>query len=258
MKLILTLPHRFFTGAFLLFSSLSTLHAAPENPLIAKGDIADRSFNPGTALESYLPAEKVNPNNVELLLRISRQYRHLMSDTWDNDKKVTYGRLALTYDNRAAKLAPNNSEAQLSVAITYGKMVPLLGKKEQISAANIIKTSADRAIKLNSRNDTAWHVLGRWNQGMANVSGLKRGLGGMLYGKLPPGSYEESVKCFDKAIAIDSTRLRNYIELGISYSLWDQPEKAREYLKKGLAMPNKEKDDPSLKLTGKAELAKLE
>lgn len=226
--------------------------------LMSKGDVADRSFDPAAALESYLPAEKMDPDNVKLLLRISRQYRHLMSDTGSKSKKVEYGRVALTYDMRLVELAPRDSDAQLSVAITYGKMMPFLSKKEQVAASPVVKAAADKSLKLNSRNDTAWHVLGRWNQALANVSGIKRALGGMLYGDLPSGSYEESVKCFNKAIAIDPNRSRNYIELGHTYALAGQPDNARKFLQKGLSMPNKEKDDPEIKELGRKTLADLD
>jgi len=46
---------------------------------------------------------------------------------------------ALDYAQRAAALAPNDSEAQLSPAISYGKMAPLQGMKEQIESARRIK-----------------------------------------------------------------------------------------------------------------------
>lgn len=238
-------------------ASQSICSASVASELIAKGDIADKSFKPEIALNSYLPAEKLEPNNVLLLLRISRQYRHMMSDTGNVAKKLAFGQLALSYDKRAVALAPNDSDAQLSPAITYGKMMPFMGKKDQVAASPIIKAAADKAIKLNSRNDNAWHVLGRWHQSLANVTGLKRNLGEMLYGKLPTGSYTEAVKCFEKAIAINSKRLRHYIELGHTYALAGKPATARGFLEKGLAMPDREKDDAEIKALGRTTLSNL-
>ena len=238
-------------------ASQSVCWASPVSELVAKGDVADLAFKPADALNSYLPAEKLDPNNVALLLRISRQYRHMMSDAGNSAKKLAFGHQALGYDKRAADLAPNDSEAQLSSAITYGKMLPFQGKKEQVAASPLIKAAADRAIKLNSRNDNAWHVLGRWHQSLANVTGLKRSLGGMLYGKLPTGSYAESVKAFEKAIAINPKRLRHHIELGRTYALMGDSKTARSLLDKGLAMPNREKDDAEMKALGREALAKL-
>lgn len=243
--------------AILTTASQSVCRASPVSDLIAKGDVADRAFKPADALNSYLPAEKLDPNNVPLLLRISRQYRHMMPDAGNNGKKLAFGHQALAYDKRAAALAPNDSEAQLSSAITYGKMLPFEGKKEQVAASPLIKAAADRAIRLDSRNDNAWHVLGRWHQSLANVNGLKRGLGGMLYGKLPVGSYAESVRAFEKAIAINPKRLRHHIELGRTYALMGDPRSARISLDKGLAMPNREKDDAEIKVLGREALAEL-
>ena len=224
---------------------------------LAKGDVADANFRPAEALKSYLPAEKLEPNNVQIQLRIARQYRHLMSDAKTVPEKLRLGGMAMNYGKKAATLAPNDSEAQLSLAITYGKMLPYQGKKEQVEATPRIKAAADRALKLDPRNDSAWHVLGRWHQGLANVSGLKRTFGEMVYGKLPTGTNAQSIACFEKAIAINPNRLRHYIEQGRTWAQMGDNGKARRFIEKGMAMPNTEKDDPEVKARGREALAKL-
>ena len=224
---------------------------------MAKGDACDVTFNAAEALQSYLPAEKLEPENVRILVRIARQYRHLMTDAAKTKEKLRLGGIALAYGLKAAALAPNDSEAQLSPAITYGKMLPFQGNKEQVEATPRIKAAADRAIKLDPRNDTAWQVLGRWHQSLANVSGIKRAFGETLYGKLPKTTNEEAVKCFEKAIAINPRRLRHYVELGRTYAQMGQNASARQFLEKGLAMPNVEKDDTETKHRGLETLAKI-
>lgn len=222
-----------------------------------KGDAYDRKFKPTEALQNYLPAEKADPKNVDLLLRIARQYRHLMTDSSSTNEKVKLGNTALEYSKRAAALAPNDSEAQLSPAITYGKMLPLLGSKEQVAASPFIKASADRAIKLNPGNDDAWHVLGRWHLGLAGITGVKRAMGKLLYGDLPVTTHEACIECFQKAIKINPNRLRHYIELGRAYAEKGDKVEARKWIEKGLAMPSVEKDDWDEKNKGRAILDKL-
>ncbi len=224
---------------------------------MAKGDAAEVSLRADEALKSYLAAEKLEPNNVSLLVKIARQYRHLMADAKSVPEKLQLGQTALTYGKKAAALGPNDSDAQLSTAITYGKMLPHQGKKEQVEASPRIKAAADRAIKLDPRNDTAWHVLGRWHQALANVSGVKRAVGGVLYGKLPVGTHAQSIACFEKAIAINPGRLRHYIEEGRTYAQMGDHAAAKRFLQKGLAMPNAENDDPEIKRHGREALAKL-
>lgn len=224
---------------------------------MAKGDVSDASLRADDALKSYLSAEKLEPNNVRLLVKIARQYRHLMADAKAVPEKLRLGQSALTYGQKAAALGPKDSDAQLSTAITYGKMLPYQGKKEQVEASPRIKAAADRAIKLDPRNDTAWHVLGRWHQALANVSGVKRAVGGVLYGKLPTGTNAQSIACFEKAISINPNRLRHYIEEGRTYAQMGDTATARRFIQKGLAMPNEEKDDPEIKRHGREALAKL-
>lgn len=233
------------------------IHSQSAGELIDNGDAFDRKFQARLALQHYLPAEKLEPRNVPLLLRIARQYRHLMTDAPTNSEKLRLGGIALVYGKRAAALAPNDSEAQLSPAITYGKMLPLQGSKEQVDAAQRIKAGADRAIRLDPRNDVAWHVLGRWHQALANIGSAKRALGGIIYGKLPTTTNEAAVACFDKAISINPNRLRHYIELGRTYAQMGKTTEAQRFIKKGISMPNLEHDDPELKQRGREALARL-
>ena len=71
------------------------------------------------------------------------------------------GRLALSYAQRAAALAPNDPETHLSVAISYGKMLPFMGSKEQIETSPRIKNTVDRTLQLDPRSDSAWHIHGQ-------------------------------------------------------------------------------------------------
>jgi tetratricopeptide (TPR) repeat protein len=248
-------PFRLLCAFFCLASGAAWADEA--DTLIAKGDQFDKQLQAKEALEQYLPANKLEPDNVYLLVRIARQYRHLMSDTSSKQEKLRLGNISLQFADRAATLAPDNSEAQLSPAISYGKMVPYMGSRDQVNASPRIKAAVDRALQLDPTNDTAWHVLGRWNRVLANTSVLKRVLAKALYGDLPVTTNETAEKCLLKAIAINPNRLMHYIELGRIYAQMGRKEDARKYLQKGLAMPNKEKDDPELKEIAQQTLQKL-
>jgi tetratricopeptide (TPR) repeat protein len=231
--------------------------AEDADALIARGDQFDKQFQPKEALEEYLPANKLEPDNVHLLVCIARQYRHLMSDTSSKQEKLRLGNISLEYAGRAATLAPKNAEAQLSPAISYGKMLPYMGSKDQVNASPRIKAAVDRTLQLDQTNDTAWHILGRWNRVLANISALKRVLAKTFYGDLPVTTNEAAEKCLLKAIAINPNRLMHYIELGRIYAQMGRKEEARKYLEKGLAMPNKDHDDPEMKEIGQQTLQKL-
>jgi tetratricopeptide (TPR) repeat protein len=249
MKLIIA-------AAALLFTT-GAWCAESVDELLRKGDACDQKLQAGEALKYYLPAEKADSDNPRILTRIAREYRHLMADAKSKDEKLRLGKISLVYAQRAAGCGPNDCDAQLSPAISYGKMLPMLPSKEQVEASPRIKAAVDRALALDPRNDTAWHVLGRWNRVLADISPLKRTLASALYGKLPNGSLPEAERCLNKAIAIDPTRLMHYIELGRIYAQEGRKEDARRLINKGLAMPNVEKDDPEMKTLGREALAKL-
>src|SRR5690349_1169271 len=218
--------------------------------MIAKGDDFDRLLEARDALQFYLPANKIQPDNVNLLVKIARQYRHMMSDTSVKQEKLRLGNLSLEFAQRAADLAPKNSEAQLSPAISYGKMLPFMKTKDQVDATPKIKASVDRALALDPNNDTAWHILGRWNRVLADVNSIKRVLAKAIYGDLPVTTNEEAERCLKKAIAINPHRLMHYIELGRIYAQMGRKEEAQEFIRRGLAMPEQEKDDAEQKDLG--------
>ncbi len=234
-----------------------SVHAESVDELLKKGAVFDQRFEADEALKYFLAAEKLDPKNPRPLVAIARQYRHMMADTSVKEEKLRLGRLALTYSQRAAALGPNDAEAQLAVGITYGKMLPFLGSKEQVDASPRIKKSVDAALRLDPRNDTAWHILGRWHRVLADVSGLKRMLAGAIYGSLPKGSNDAAASALEKAIALNPNRLMHYIELGRIYSQMGRTDEARKFLTKGLSMPNLEKDDPETKTRGREALEKL-
>ena len=242
--------------AVLCFSGLAA-RAEETDALIAKGDQFDQRLQAKEALEVYLPANKLEPNNVKLLVCIARQYRHLMSDTSSKQEKLRLGNISLEFASRAATLAPNNAEAQLSPAISLGKMLPFMASKDQIKASPQIKAAVDRTLRLDPNNDNAWHILGRWNRVLADVNVVKRVLAKALYGDLPVTTNEAAEKCLLKAIQINPNRLMHYIELGRIYAQMGRKEEARKYIQKGMAMPDKEKDDPEMKEIGKQILQKL-
>jgi len=225
--------------------------------LIQKGDVFYAKLQPAEALKFYLPAEKLDPNNVQLLVRIARQYRHLMSDATEVREKLQLGNTAVDFAQRAVALDPNDPETQLAVAISYGKILPMEGPRQQVASSRLIKIAADKVIALDPNNDLAWQVLGRWYFGLADVGPLKRALAQVAYGKLPPAKYEDAVRCFERAMALNPNRLMHYIELGRTYAQMGRNSDARKFITAGLTMRETEKDDPETKDLGRQILKQL-
>jgi tetratricopeptide (TPR) repeat protein len=235
----------------------SPTRADAVDELLARAAVLDVELKASDALTLYINAEKLRPDDVRALLGIARQYRHLMADATDPQEKLRLGGISLDYAKRAASIAPDDSEAQLSPAISYGKLLPLESNGVQVDFSRRIKAAADKALSLDAGNDLAWHVLGRWCQGYAELTGVRRMMGQMLYGKLPSPTESDAAKCFEKAIAANPNRLMHYIELGRTYAKMGRTAEARRLIQKGLSMPSVEKEDPEVKQRGRETLAAL-
>jgi tetratricopeptide (TPR) repeat protein len=239
--------------AALLFTG-GALRAGTADTLITEGDLFYAKLQASEALKYYLPAEKLEPNNVRLLVHISREYRHLMSDAEDQNNKIKLGHIAVDYAKRAVALDPKDPDAQLAVAISYGKVQPYEGYHQRFDSVHIIKNATDKALELDPKNDLCWHVLGRWYEGLAEVDPLHRILAQAL-GGLPPATYQEAATCFEKAIQLNPNRLMHYIALGKVYVEMGKKDEGCRLIQKGLAMQNTEKDDPETKHEGEQVLA---
>ena len=243
--------------ALSLFLPCAASSAATVDELIKQGDVYDLKFNPKEALNSALPAEKLAPNNVELLLRIARQYRHQMADAGSVAEKTRLSGLGLDYARRAVALAPRNSEAHLSIAIGYAKSIEFYSSKEKMNALHHVKDFTDKAIALDSSNDLAWYILGRWHERVAEQNSVKRKIAELAYGSLPKATNDDAAKCFRKAISLNPNRSVYYVDLGITCAAMDNKVDAKKFIEKGLALPNKGKDDPETKKRGRETLLAL-
>jgi tetratricopeptide (TPR) repeat protein len=224
-------------------SLLSVARGEAVDALIEKADALDAKNRNAEALAVCLEAEKLEPGNAEILHRIAKQYAQQMTES---DGKAL-GASALDYAQRAVKAGPDNSQAHLSLAIVYGKIAFLKSPRERMEYSHQIKDEAETALRLDPRNDLAWHVLGRWNYEVANLSGPVKFVAESLYGKMPAASNERALGCFQKAVALNPRSVMNQVELGRTLVVLGRKDEARPVLEKALAMPSREKDDDETK-----------
>src|SRR5215510_13435058 len=135
------------SAAIALTFARTPVRAESAGELIQKGDVFYEKLQATEALKFYLPAEKLNPDNFKLLVRIAREYRHLMSDSTNNTEKLQLGRTAVSYAERAVALAPDDPDTHLALAISYGKLLPMEETKQQVVNSRLVKTAAERVIE---------------------------------------------------------------------------------------------------------------
>jgi tetratricopeptide (TPR) repeat protein len=224
-----------------------SLTALGDNPRVAallkSGDVKNNRGNLKGALGDFLEAEKVEPNNVAVLLRIAEQYSDLIDVTRGSPEAEKNARASLRYSQRAVEIDPNNAHAHLSLSISYGKLTDFTDNKTKIEYSKLIRDEALKAIELNPNEDFAYHVLGRWHFGIANINPVLKLLTKMVYGSLPKASNQEAVQYLRKATEIAPQRIMHHYELARIYVALGQRDLARREWRKILDLPALDKQD---------------
>lgn len=229
--------------AALLFGTSAVVAEDPQvSTLVAHGDAEDRQRHTRAALADFEQAEKLDPRNVGVLLRLSKQHSDLVTGTKTADE-AKHARLALDYAQRAVALDPKNAKGHLCVAIAYGKLTDFVGNKTKVEYSKLIKEAAERSIALDPSDDFGWHVLGRWHFGVANVGTVLRALARAVYGGLPPASNEEAARCLEKATKLAPQRIIHHSELARIYTAMEKPELAAKAWHAVLALPAVDEED---------------
>ncbi len=239
-----------------LFLTLTAWGAeVPE--LIKKSDALDKLGKNQEALAVCLEAEKIAPNDGEILRRIAKQYAELVLDAPDLAQKRSRAEQSLNFARRAVAASPKSALTHLSLAICYGRAATVSDAKTKIAYSKLIKQHADDALALDPNNDLTHFVLGSWSYEMANLNGLLRAMARVVYGTIPTATNKDAVRFLEKAVALNPRRVSNHAALGRAYAALGDTERAKQSLSKALSLPNGDKADDLVKKEARENLAKL-
>jgi tetratricopeptide (TPR) repeat protein len=227
---------------------------------IALGDSAHAAFDPAKALEHYQAAIQVDSANADALGKASRSAIDLSEAESDKNKRKELFRLGESYARRAVVLNPKDPELQFHLARALGRAALSVGVRDRVKYAVEIRSTALKALALDSLHPGALHVLAMWNAEVMRLSGFERFmaknlLGGRVFGQ---ANWNDAVRYLERAVEVDPERLSHRLDLGMIYADVDQKAKAREMLQ---WVVNAEKrtdvNDPRYKRDAEAALTKL-
>lgn len=246
----------------IFFVTVMAVNGQSVEQLIAQGDThAQKEFNNEAALDKFLKAEKLSPNNWEVLWRVSRTYvdigEHMPSGT-DAQKQAQLAKYqeSFNYANRAVKAGSDKSVTYLRRAIANGRIALFRGVFTAIGLVNDVKTDVEKAIQLGNGGaeiQAACHyILGRTHAKICEKPYLVRLPLGIGWGDM-----EVALKSFQKAIEL-RPQFRMY-RLDYAKALIDEDDfgRAREQLNKIPAIPVSDEDDQNFAREAKALLEKI-
>ena len=229
---------------------------------IKAGDDAYAKFDDKAALDKYLEAIKIESNNYEALWKASRAYVDIAdlvpgSGKEAKDRQMTLYGQGVDYAKKAVAANPNDTWGHFQVSASLGKKLLLQGNKEQVDNSKAVKIEIDRALELDAKNDLAWHALGRWQRRMAEIGGVTRLFGSILYGSIPKGSFNESETDMKKAVELNPNFINHHLELGRTFLSLKKSDLASQEFQKCLELPVTISKDEMLKKEAQTELDKL-
>lgn len=242
MKMLIILPFLFFT----FFKST----AQDINLLIREADRLEDIPNELAAYSKFKEALKIQPAHLYSLTKSSELCSRIGARETNSKTRDAWFAAALSYANKAIAIAPFNDQANVSMAMALGKSSLTKSGKEKLKSAKEIKKRVDIALKSNPGNYLAWHILGRWNYELSNISGVERTAAKIFYGGMPLGSVKNAIMYFEKARSIEPYFILNYVELAKAYYKNDQADKGIALIKTIQKFPVNTEDDTKLKAQG--------
>ena len=235
-----------------LYSQSASLDSSNLNRLIAEGDeYAQKTFDNQKALDKFMEALAVAPNDDEVLWRISRCYvdigEHQPSTTEEEKEKqlATYEK-ALEFAEKAVASNAKNSMAYARRAIANGRIALFKGVWSAIDFVKKARDDCEKAIELDSSNAAAYYVLGRTHAKVSEKPKIIRWPLGLGWANL-----DDAVSNYEKAISLRPDFIMYRLDCARAYIEMDDYKKAREHLSVITLLPKQDEDDDNFRREAK-------
>lgn len=199
---------------------------------LARAEIVETRGDLQGALKIYEAAQAAETGDASNLCLLARYYCNLTFLTNSIAVQKDLVARGLACAQQAVKDDPTNATAHASVAVCYAKSCSLVDVKTELAYSRLFKQEAEKAIALDSRQDVAYYLLGRWNYGIAGAGFLARAYVKIVYGGLPQASYQDALINFKRACELAPDRILNHIGLAMAYEAVGEKKSEIEELQK--------------------------
>ncbi len=228
------------------------------NALLKEAQFQESLMKENEAFLKYSELLRVQPNNLLAICKCSELCSRIGNRQAEKSRKIDYFKAARTYASAALRVNPSNSEANFVMAFALGRMTLISSGKEKIGAVKEIQHYAVVSIRADTNNFKPYHVLGKWNYEVSDLSLTERSLAKWFYGGLPQASLKDAIANYEKCLALSPNFLLNYLELARAYYRNNEKKKAISLIIRMETLPNRMADDARIKAEGSQLLNKWE
>jgi tetratricopeptide (TPR) repeat protein len=223
---------------------------ASDRDLVALAERQEAQLNETAAFETFRQALRINPNNYQALWKSSELCSRIGKRQPKKEQQQEWYRAGRAYSQKAIQLNPNGADGYYTMAVATGRLAMSQSGREKVNSVKEIRSNVERALALNPNHARAWHVLGKWHYEVSNLGMFEKAALRIVYGGLPSASLKESIRCYERARAIEPDFALNFLELAKAYHQNDQNEKALECLRRLQTLSNRTGDDAHIKSEG--------
>ncbi len=247
----------------LLLSIGGAARAQSAADAIALGDSAAAALDAQGALTHYQAAISLDSVNAEALWKAAREAVDLGEaagfDRHDSARDSLY-KLGEQYANRAVEANPNLAATHFTLAKALGRAALTLGSRDRVRYAKRVRAEALEALKLDSLDDGAWHVMGVWNAEIMRLNTFTRFFAKTLLGGgvLGEASWDNAQRDLEHAVDLQPKRIVHHLDLAQVYADVGDKAKARAQYELVLSLPATEFNDTNYKHEAEQALGKLQ
>lgn len=238
--------------------------SSPTSIAEAQGDKLFRAFQTERAIMAYRAGLGSDPDNVELLGKLSfaLSSHALETEGFEGDEELLEESLMLA--RRTVELAPNLSRGYSNLSISlarYGRVIAhtyKLSRAREVADMGKEALAACRKAKLLDPYDhVPYIILGIYEREAADLHPIVRIMAKTLLGYTPKGTFEESEIELTRAAELEPTSIVAHYELGVTYVSMERLEEAKRHLETAIMLPPKSQMDRLQVIKAKKVLAEI-
>ncbi|RPD41606.1 hypothetical protein [Chitinophaga barathri] len=215
--------------------------------LLAQAQLLTKQYKETEALAKYRELLQVSPGHVTAFVQSSLICSRESTRQKDKAVKQEWLEQARIAAYEALKAEPENPEANYAQAVYYARLAQISGAKEKVAAAKEVKKYADLALKFKPDYAEAFHLIGKWNFDLYNLSSIEKTAAKVLFGGVPPGTMEEAIANYEKCMQLKPNYIVNYLDLAIAFKQNNQETQSMEVLNKAMKLRPMFQDDIAYK-----------
>ncbi|WP_407521688.1 hypothetical protein PDL71_12905 [Lacibacter sp. MH-610] len=221
--------------------------AQPVEELVKQADALEKEMKEPEAYAKFKEIVRQHPQHLYALNKCSELASRIGRMQNTKEKQADFYRAAKIYAERALKVNPKDSDANMVMSLAYGRMALLLSGKEKVAYVRDIKIYAERAVAYNPKNFKALHVLGKWHYEVTSLNAVEKAGLKVFFGGLPKASYDSSLYFYQRAGALSPGFVLNYLEMAKVYYKQKNKTRAIELLRQAMKLPDATSEDALVK-----------